>query len=410
MVADWLLTEWAPSSSAKPLVAFACDGLSALNKCFGTDTLSPFVPQFDVISAVRAMLRKSSVSFTPLHVKGHQDRKSQEPLTWWELRNLEVDDWAVQVRHSLPPFLALDPPNPRFFLEPAAMFIDGVKQSSIDRGRIHELVALPKIKERWHEYDTISPEALAEIDWQTLRRGMKSLPQYLQRWISKHSVGICGVGRFMKEWKFESTDECPLCGNPEDHHHVPRCLDSRAQEEWQHQVSSLSTWLLMQKTSPAIQQAVLHLLSGIRQVISPLVTSSRNIQAAMASQIIIGCQGLLEGRLWASRLTKQLILLGYNMWLHRNSIKHSDESVQSRALLRQVDAGILSEFAMGTEGLPREIKPKLKGSVHRVLRKPLQAKQEWLKSVSAARKQQRRALAAQVRCMHSFLHSSVSRS
>src|SRR5210317_2402329 len=76
----------------------------------------------------------------------------------------------------------------------------------------------------------------------------RCMPPHLQTWITKHSVGICLVGKFMTIWQLESTDECPLCGLPEDHLHVPRCADPRVQEEWDHQMKGFSSWLALNAT------------------------------------------------------------------------------------------------------------------------------------------------------------------
>ena len=64
--------------------------------------------------------------------------------------------------------------------------------------------------------------------------------------------------------------------------------------------------------------------------------------------------------------------------------------------------GILAEFEMGQAGLPPNIKPKLAGTVDRVLRKPLDDKVVWLKLVSSERRAKRRAVTRQIRLMRNF--------
>ena len=255
---------------------------------------------------------------------------------------------------------------------------------------------------------------------------MRALPPAIRTWTTKHSVGICGVGRFMKDWNLEPTDECPLCGMREDHLHVPRCPDPRAAAEWSHQVALLVVWLKTSGSSHTMIEAIQHLLKSIRQPNLPAHQSpSTSIQRAWESQSKIGSQAFLEGRLsrlwipvhqeylafiksnrsarlWGSRLSQHLIHLGHNMWLHRNSVKQSDDSIGRQRLRRQVDSGILAEFEMGPAGLPANIKPKLPGTVDRVLRKPLDEKTTWLELVSRERRAQRRAIARQVRLMRNF--------
>jgi len=163
------------------------------------------------------------------------------------------------------------PPNPRFFLEPAALFVGGVKHAQLDPAFLQAHVALPELRERWLRRSTISPEAEAAIDWSSLGRAMRNLSPKLQRCTTKHSVGMCGVGKFLEIWSDEDPG-CPLCGEHEDHLHVPRCNQKSYSRDFQGDPSAPSprprSWFC-----------------------SPAVT------AAFRSRRCIGCQGLLEGRL-----------------------------------------------------------------------------------------------------------------
>ena len=146
---------------------------------------------------------------------------------------------------------------------------------------------------------------------------------------------------------------------------------------------------------------------------------------AFRSQMLIGCQGLLEGRLsthwavlqqqhfhrigsrrssrlWASRLTQQLILIGFYMWEHRNSVQHSDDNVNLRERSRLVNDRIHSQFDMGTDDLPKKFRPMLRCTRQSVLRKLLVDREDWVKLLSTERRAQRRALAPQRRLLHRF--------
>ena len=152
------------------------------------------------------------------------------------------------------------------------------------------------------------------------------------------------------------------------------------------------------------------------------------MHAAIDSQRLIGPQGLLEGRLsfrwtsiqaayfqeigsrqsaqlWASRLIQQLILIGFYMWEHRNSVKHSDDNVQLQRRSRIVDEGIRSQFEMGTTDLPTDIRPMLRHGLAGILRKSLIARETWLKVVRSERTAVRRALAPRRRLLRNFLTS-----
>lgn len=113
MATEWMAQLIPSIPKPGPIIRLGCDGLSALKQCFEDITISPTDPQFDLVSSIRSLLHRSPFQWRPLHILGHQDIPSDEPLTWWELRNTEVDQWAVAYRIHLDPGKAKNPPNPR---------------------------------------------------------------------------------------------------------------------------------------------------------------------------------------------------------------------------------------------------------------------------------------------------------
>ncbi|CAJ1951018.1 unnamed protein product [Cylindrotheca closterium] len=180
----------------------------------------------------------------------------------------------------------------------------------------------------------------------------------------------------------------------------------------------------LQLTGPSIKTAILQLLHGVRTpTSSPLRTISPSVRPVFLAQQVIGSQGLLEGRiasswlplqqqhydkircrqsvsLWASRLSQQLISIGFYMWEQWNSVQHSDDNVQLRERHSTVNEGIHSQFDMGPDDLPREIQPMLTSRRRRrVLRKSLVDKEEWLKLLCQERRDYRRSMKAQRRSL-----------
>ncbi|CAJ1966203.1 unnamed protein product [Cylindrotheca closterium] len=257
---------------------------------------------------------------------------------------------------------------------------------------------------------------------------MSSLPAGVQRWTTKHVMGMCGVGKFKVRWGSADSAGCPCCGEFEDHLHVPRCMAPLTSAEWDRRTATLDQWLDAQVTDPAIKHAILHLFQGVCDLLLPC---SRlvpvRLRRAFLSQQHIGYQGLLEGRLsvqlaalqeqylqsrwsqrsptlWVSRLSHQLILLGFYMWEHRNLVQHSEDNGQLRERSRLVNDGIHSQFDMGPTDLPKVVQRMLAVKHGTVLNKPLVDREEWLKLVRMERKAYRRALAPQRRILHRFFH------
>ncbi|CAJ1953818.1 unnamed protein product [Cylindrotheca closterium] len=426
MAVDWLLKQWLPNLSKCPKVRIACDGLSAIEMAFEDRPLSPTDAQFDLVSSIWEAIFWSSVDWSPQHVYGHLDKSNLfDELSWWEKRNLEVDGMAAEYRKELETANHLIVPNPRFFTELAALYVADTKQSRLDPQFIQECcVTLPALRSRWRDKGTISVAAESEIAWDTLGRAMRSLPAGLQGWSTKHCVGMCGTGKLKVLWGLE-TSAAPRFGDFKDHLHIPRCRAALATAEWDRRTAALSAWLDLQLTGPSIKTAILQLLHGVRTpTSSPLRTISPSVRPAFLVQQVIGSQGLLEGRialswlplqqqhydkircrrsvsLWASRLSQQLISIGFYMWEQQNSVQHSDDNVQLRERHSTANEGIHSHFDMGPDDLPKEIQP-MPTSPQRVLRKSLVDKKEWLKLLCQERRDFRRSMKAQRRSLRTI--------
>ncbi|CAJ1938274.1 unnamed protein product, partial [Cylindrotheca closterium] len=371
------------TAAVQLLVRIACDGLSATEMAFEDRQLSPTDAQFDLVSPIREAILRSSVDWLPQHVYGHLNKSNLfDKLSWWEKRNLEVDGMMVEYRKELEAANHLIAPNPRFFTKLAALYVADTKQSRLDPQFIQECVTLPALRLRWRDKGTIS-EAESEVALDPLGRAMRSLPAGLQRWSTKHCVGMCGTGKFKVLWGLETSAACPRCGDFEDHLHVPRCRAALATAEWDRRTAAFSAWLDLQLTGPSIKKSILQLLHGVCAPTSPSPrTISPSVRPAFLAQQVIESQGLLEGliasswlplqqqhydkircrrsvSLWASRLSQQLFSIGFYMWEQRNSVQHSDDNVQLRERHSTVNEGIHSQFDMGPDDLPKEIQPML---------------------------------------------------
>ncbi|CAJ1969838.1 unnamed protein product [Cylindrotheca closterium] len=159
--------------------------------------LSPTAPHFDLLSSIREALQVSNISWAEQHVGGHADRtKTWRQMSWWERRNSEVDDIAQGYADEL---IATDDTiatNPKFFSEPCAIYIDNEKVSCLALESVDEAVVLPELMEYWAAKGRLAPEHFRLVDWLIVHRAMKSLKPAEQRFITKHTVGMCDVGKF----------------------------------------------------------------------------------------------------------------------------------------------------------------------------------------------------------------------
>ena len=76
-------------------VEIGCDGLLVLTHAMQRwDITNPKMPQFDLLSATRMMLRRCPVQIRSWHTKGHQDDEAGATSDRWALLNIEADDGA----------------------------------------------------------------------------------------------------------------------------------------------------------------------------------------------------------------------------------------------------------------------------------------------------------------------------
>ena len=65
-------------------VVIGCDGMQAIRNASNcTDITTPMMPHFDLIAAIRTLIRNSPLTFKTRHVKGHQDDVQDAVLDRW---------------------------------------------------------------------------------------------------------------------------------------------------------------------------------------------------------------------------------------------------------------------------------------------------------------------------------------
>ena len=111
-------------------VTIGCDGLGPLHRCFKHEwDPSPSTPHYDLIKAIRVMARSTAISWRWIHIKGHQDVKSDSDLDHWAQLNIEMDkaakiEWDNRLLRDPQPINASIPG------EGWAVYIGTVKASS----------------------------------------------------------------------------------------------------------------------------------------------------------------------------------------------------------------------------------------------------------------------------------------
>jgi hypothetical protein len=336
-------------------VELACDGLSALNKAFSQVSILQLEdPNYDLIAAIKHQWLYSPLLWKIRHVKGHQDDHTAiQQLDRWGQLNVEMDLLAK----AYIPFAKSQPRHFTILGEPWSIWVGGKKIVKDITETLYEIAHVESVKQYWISKDRVTADSFSEINWDTMKKAMLQSPRSRRTFASKHTVGMCGVGKFMQRWKEWESPNCPRCGQFEDAAHVWVCSGSNAGEIWEKSLCDLNEWMSSVNTDPDIQSAILHFLQSWRNNTTPTITLDSDIAQLIQKQDTLGWQQFFEGwipvcweeaqqlyysliqshctgRRWIISLIKKLWNVAWDLWEHRNGILHNKENITTTTELR----------------------------------------------------------------------------
>jgi hypothetical protein len=339
-------------------IEIGCDGLSALQTSFDHEPyLTSDVSNYDMIGAIYHMRKISKVTWTYRHVKGHQDDNGLD-LDVWAQQNVTMDARAKQ-------HLSIARTTPRHHNikgEPWQLWVEGRKITAKIQESIYSAVHNPESEAYWGRKED-SPENIVLVDWPLIGFAMKQAPKARRVFVTKHTCGMCRVGKFMKRWKEWEEDICPRCGEQEDAPHVWRCKGPGTVEIWNKSLQELETLLHQLDTDPTLTYIILVHLRGWWSGEHVTYIPPREFQDLLHDQQTIGWRRFFEGwfayswaemqqryynllrssrtgRRWASAIVLKLWNIAWDMWEHRNGILHETENLVTRAMQTQLNAKV----------------------------------------------------------------------
>jgi hypothetical protein len=149
---------------------------------------------------------------------------------------------------------------PRHYLiqsEPWSIWIEDKKICHDFSSTIYDIVHAEEAKKYWLSKERISPEGYNSTNWDALGKAMEESSRAKCIFVSKHVVGMCGVGKFMVRWKQRDNPNCPRCGLFEDAPHAWKCKGCEADSIWKESLGKVDEWLTSVQTDPDIQEAIL---------------------------------------------------------------------------------------------------------------------------------------------------------
>jgi hypothetical protein len=222
------------------------------------------------------------------------------------------------------------------------------------------------------------PSYIEFINWEAIGRALKALSRPHQHFMSKHTVGICGVGKWMLRWKEWQSAHCPQCGAKEDAPRVWVCQGRGANDIWDKALLAFVTWCDSVHTDPELTKAMISGLQSWRYGHPINTLTDQNVYCAISQQSDIGWGKLLEGWMaiewetlqqdfydrtqsrrmgasWSAMLFQRLWRISRALWKHRNEILHQQENIvtqlQESSLHRTIQRQYvdLSQMSLGSE-------------------------------------------------------------
>ena len=142
--------------------------------------------------------------------------------------------------------------------EPWALWIGDRKVVRKLREEVIHQVQGPPCVQYWDEKNRFEPGDSNAVDWKATAKAMKTVPHSRRIYVTKHSAGICGVGKWMKRWKQRESAKCPRCDHEEeDAQHVLKCRGEGVEQAWETALESLEQRCIDLNTDPDIVEGML---------------------------------------------------------------------------------------------------------------------------------------------------------
>jgi hypothetical protein len=386
-------------------VMLRCDCEKGVEKAFDTVLPTLVDKSNDLLKAIHHKVRNCNIQWSGTHIRGHQD----DTVPFNELDrpsqlNVIVDRMAkefsssidITKRHS-------DVYSPSWTIKlgniPLIHNIDNT---------IYDIVHIPHAKKYWTLKSKIQEESFDHVQWSRVGQALDKMSLRKRLFCSKHTSGMCSVGKFQKIWRLRVTNTCPHCDQYEDFSHVWKCQHVTVTDVWRSSLSKLKRELQKLDTDPALLQCILSYLNSWRSN-QPLISlNNEDLQRLLDNQNKIGAEQFFEGwhhtdwelwqniyyndtksrrsgKRWSIAVITKLWDITWDLWEFRNAVYHHQHS---RVL--QEDTSALDIQVRGLHnnlsltGLLSKDQHLTKISIHRLLLFPRKQKVELIRQATLA--------------------------
>lgn len=267
------------------IINLFCDCKSGLKKAFSLTPPSFNDSSFDIIKSIHQELQNTTIQCSGTYIKGHQDDTTPfHQLDRPSQLNIQADHLAKELLHNTTP----PPHRAEVQSNSWTLCIHNTPVVQDMDKTLYDHVHGPKSKLYWMRKGRITEDNFQDVLWDRLGLALDRMPFSRRVFCSKHTSGICGVGKFQKIWKLCETDACPHCGQPEDALHVWQCRDQAVSKLWEHSLEKLRNHLLRLDTDQNIITGLIHYLTSWRSDILLHPITDNTINALLDLQESIG--------------------------------------------------------------------------------------------------------------------------
>ena len=397
-------------------VTLALDGEAAMKQAMAqADKNTPLkVSQkhFDLLQVCRSLIRMLPVRIQWRWVESHQRENGVVNLDWWA----KMNDWCDHNAKLFGKHCRLHPmvPRTKLFGETVAIEVDGHKLSHTSVDDLYCRTFGKKTLAYWRKRSEHTQEAQNQVQWEVAARARNALPSGLYSWHAKYVSGHLPTSQLLLKRQHQDHAECPRCNEaPETQLHVLRCPAPSATSKWTEGMNNLRACLSKEVTHPGLAAAISTILSlwqkGATIQVSLLPGGPRVRHAANLQQSLLGWNSFVSGqwhwawqelqanylqsigsrragKRWATAIIRQFFLIAWDMWLHRNHIRHIPGGQRDRDRGRETDPLIRGYFYDGIASLHVNDHHLLTDhSCDTVLGWPYEEKRKWLQSVALAK-------------------------
>jgi Reverse transcriptase (RNA-dependent DNA polymerase) len=414
-----LKNQWRIKNNFKDLL-ICCDNKSAINYAGNHSAykyITSKIADYDILQPIREILKGER--FTYKHVKGHQDREGGT-LDLLATLNVHVDKLAGDIGDE----------------EWHNYIIDGsIREVRIGSYRVQknlqstflEFINRDSIKEYWDTKGRVNSAYFENVDWDSMRKVMKTSTSQIRNWIVKRAAQDCAANAVLFKRRQKDSDHCKFCGAEETVLHVYLCAHEDVTSVWTQQLKEFQKDLIRLQTYPCITNA---LIIGLQQWRK---NEHGNTLGLITDQDKIGWNGILEGCIrnhwkhyqaqyynkiqskksserWAQHIIRKLWKIAWNLWENRNKKEHEkDKATADERVKHEVE----SELLLGTQNIYhlRELYSDLE--ISKARGSNLSYAKAWLRQVQSIRarekrREERSGSTRQMRnTMYKFLHRNV---